>query len=236
MAASFANWKPYENYVQSGGEGPGMVDGRYITGAFTGLFAGPPRLATIGGALGVGVAIDAPEAASQLVYPVGLVQNFSLQQNRQWSRIYELGSERSYWISGRTMGQVGLGRVLYDGPSLMRVLFAYYQDLVPPTIVEAIFPNVGAGAMPNPHDVRIPPGFENFYINLASDLFSQPIGLLMIMKNNNEDTYASFYLEACVLPNHGIATDAQGVIYQENVGLQYELLVPIASRSIELIR
>jgi len=31
MAASFANWNPYKNYLQTGGVGPGMVDGKFIT-------------------------------------------------------------------------------------------------------------------------------------------------------------------------------------------------------------
>jgi len=233
--ASFANWNTYKNYVQSGGVGPGMVDGRFITGAYTGLFAGPPRLASIGGALSLGAAISAaPDEASQIVYPVGLTQSINISHNRQFNRIFELGSERSYFISGRTMGQLALARVLYHGPSILRVLYAYYQDLVPDVVVPAVFPNVGAAAMPNPHDVVIPPGFENFFINLASDLFSQPIGLLMVVQDVNQDAYGSCYFESCVLPNHTWATDAQGVIIQESVALQFEMAVPIALESIEL--
>lgn len=235
MAASYSNWKPYESYVQSGGEGPGMVDGQFVSGAYMGIFAGPPRLATVGGALTLGAALSSPATASQIVYPVGVCQNLNLSHNRQFSRIFEMGSERSYFISGRTIGQLGLSRVLYHGPSVLRTLYAYYQDLVPNTLVPALFPNVGAGTMPNPHDVVISPGYENFYSNLASDLFAQPIGMLVVMKDSNMGTYGAFYLEACYLPNHTFASDAQGVIIQESVAIQFEQLVPIATRSIELI-
>jgi hypothetical protein len=233
--ASYANWKPYENYVQSGGEGPGMVDGKFISGAFMGIFAGPSRLASVGGVLSLTQALENPAAASQIVYPVGITQNMNLSNNRQFSRIFELGSERSYFISGRTIGQLGLSRILYHGPSILRVLYAYYQDLLPSTIVPAVFPNIGAGAIPNPHDVIIPPGYENFYINLASDLFTQPIGLLIMVKDNNLDTYGAFYLESCYIPNHTFATDAQGVIVQESVAVQFEMAIPIAVRSIQLV-
>lgn len=233
--ASYSTWSPYQNYVQSGGEGPGMVDGLHLTGACVGLFAGPPRLASVGGALSLGAALETPATASQIVYPVGLTQNFNLSQNKQFSRIFEIGSERSYFIGGRTIGQVGLSRVLFHGPSILRVLYAYYQDLLPPAVVPAMFPNVGASAMPNPHDVVIPPGFENFYINLASDLFNQPIGLLVVVKDTNVNTYGAFYLECCVLPNHTIATDAQGIIMQESVAMQFEQLVPIATRTLSLV-
>jgi len=234
--ASFGNWSPYKNYMQSGGNGPGMVDGRFVTGAYTGIFCGPPRLASIGGALSLGAALSgAPEAASQLVYPLGLCQNINLSHNRNWSRIFEIGSERSYFISGRTIGQLSLSRILYHGPSMLRTLYAYYQDSIPETVVPSLFPNVGAAAIANPHDVILPPGFENFYIDLASDLFSQPVGLLMILGDSNTDTYGAAYIESCVIPNHTLATDAQGVIMQESVAMQFERVVPIAMNAVELI-
>lgn len=234
MASSYASWNPYKATLQESGIS-GLVDGRTVSGAQIGLFAGPPRLASIGGALTLGAAITNPEAASQIVYPIGITQNFNISHNRQFARIFELGSERSFFISGRTVGQVGLSRVLYHGPSLLRVLYAYYEDTLPDVVVPSVFPNVGASAMANPHDVQIPPGYENLYINLASDLFSQPIGILVVVKDNNIDTYGAFYLENCYLPNHSFATDAQGVIVQESVAVQFEMAVPIATRSIELI-
>ena len=233
--ASFANWNTYKNYVQSGGSGPGMVDGKFVTGAFTGLFAGPPRLATIGGASTLGAALSSPDAASQIVYPIGLTQSVNISHNRQFNRIFELGSERSYFISGRTMGQLALARVLYHGPNILRVLYAYYADALPDVTVPPLFPNPASGAMPNQHDVIIPPGFQNFYINLASDLFSQPIGILMIVQDVNQSAYGACYFESCVLPNHTWATDAQGVIVQESVALQFEMAVPIALEAVELV-
>lgn len=237
--ASAANWQR-SAYLQSGGAGNGqqgksLVDGQYVSGGFIGLFAGPPRLATVGGAVTAGIAVTKPAVAAQLVYPIGITQNFNLSQNSQIARIFELGSDRSYFIPGRVVGQIGLGRVLYHGPSLLRVLYAYYQDLIPSTVVESLFPNLGAATMPNPHDVVVPAGYENFYINLASDLFSQPFGLLAVMRDSNQDTYGAVYAEACYVPNHSFSVDSQGVVIQENVGIQYELLVPIATRQLKLI-
>lgn len=237
--ASAAEWKR-TNYLQSGGAGTGrpgesMVDSQFLAGNFIGLFAGPPRLATVGGAVTAGIAVSRPAVAASLVYPIGITQNFNLSQNAQIARIFELGSDRSYFIPGRVVGQIGLGRVMYHGPSLLRVLYAYYQDLIPSTIVEAMFPNVGAATMPNPHDVIVPPGYENFYINLASDLFSQAFGLLAVMRDSNQDTYGAVYAECCYVPNHSFSVDSQGVVIQEQVGIQYELLTPIATRQLKLI-
>lgn len=228
---TFSGWAPYTNYVQSG-----MVDGAYANAGFTMLAAGPPRLANIGSAAAFSQAISGHgQAANQIVFPIGIVQNFNLSQSRQFSRIFEIGSERSYFIGGRTVGQLGLSRIYYHGASLLRVLYAYYQDLVPPTAVPAMFPNAGAASMSNPHDVIIPPGYENIYLNLASDLFAQPVGILMYIRDINQDALGAMYFEACYLPNHSWQTDSQGVLIQESVSVQYERSVPVAVSALTLI-
>jgi hypothetical protein len=211
-----------------------MVDGQFLNAGFTVLCAGPPRLANIGGSTAVAGALQTAEA-DEIVMPIGVVQNVNLSHNRTFNRIFEIGSERSYFISGRTIGQLSLARILYHGPSLLRMLYAYYEDVTPPNIIDAVFPNAGIFATSNPHDVVIPPGFENLYMNLASDLFSQPVGMLMYIRDSNLDTYGAVYLESCYIPNHTWATDAQGVIIQESAAIQFERAVPVAVSALSLI-
>jgi hypothetical protein len=231
MAGNFSDWAPYTSYVQAG-----LVDGAYANAGYTMLAAGPPRLANIGGAASIASAVSGNgQAANQIVFPIGIVQNFNLSHTRNFSRIFEIGSERSYFIAGRTVGQIGLGRLYYHGASLLRILYAYYQDLIPPTIVPAMFPNAGSQAMSNPHDVIIPPGYENIYLNLASDLFAQPIGILMYIRDINLATLGAVYFEACYLPNHSFSTDAQGVLIQESVAVQFERAVPVAVAALTLV-
>ncbi len=231
MAGNFSDWSPNTNYVQAG-----MVDGAYANAGFTMLAAGPPRIANIGGAAAFAQAISGTgQAANQIVLPIGIVQNFQLSHTRQFNRIFEIGSERSYFITGRTVGQLGLGRIYYHGASLLRLLYAYYQDLLPPTVVPAMFLNAGSASVSNPHNVVIPPGYENIYLNLASDLFTQPIGILMYIRDINQDALGAVYFEACYLPNHTWATDAQGVLIQESVAVQFERAVPVAISALTLI-
>lgn len=231
MAGNFSDWAPYTNYVQAG-----LVDGAYANAGYTMLAAGPPRLANIGGAAAISGAVSGNgQAANQIVYPIGIVQNFNLSHSRNFSRIFEIGSERSYFVAGRTVGQIGLGRLYYHGASLLRILYAYYQDLIPPTMVPAMFPNAGAAVMSNPHDVIIPAGYENIYLNLASDLFAQPIGMLMYIRDINLHTLGAVYFEACYLPNHSLGMDAQGVLIQESVSVQFERAVPVAVAALTLI-
>lgn len=226
--ATFSEWSPYEKFVQAG-----MVDGQFINAGFTVICAGPPRLANIGGASNIAGQLE--QGSDDIVLPIGVIQNVNLSHNRTFNRIFEIGSERSYFISGRTIGQLSIARILYHGPSLLRMLYAYYEDAIPPTLVDAVFPNVGVQTVANPHDVIIPPGFENMFINLASDLFNQPIGLLMYVRDSNLDTYGAVYMESCYIPNHTWATDAQGVIIQESAAVQFERAVPVAVSALSLI-
>jgi len=227
--ATLSNWSPYDEYVQGG-----MVDGQFMSAAYTLLAAGPPRLANMGGDFLTAAAGGfADAAASQLAFPIGLCQNWSLGQNMNISRVFEIGSVRSYFIPGRTMGQVSLSRVMYHGPSLLRVLYAHYSDILGSTIFPSII--ASPGALANVHDVVIPPGYGNVFLNLASDLFSQPFGLMMMFKDSNEDTVSASYLESCYVPNHNIGVDAMGVVIQESAGIQYERLVPVNVPALDLI-
>lgn len=227
--AKFSEWAPYSQYVQGG-----MVDGQFVSAGFTIVAAGPPRLANVGGAT-VAAGALAGAGADQVVLPIGVIQNINLSHNRQFNRIFEVGSERSYFISGRTMGQLTISRIMYHGPSLLRMLYAYYEDLIPPSTVSSVFSNAGSATVANPHDVKVPPGYENLFLNLASDLFNQPIGLLLYIRDSNEDTIGAVYVEACYIPNHTWATDAQGVMIQESAAVQFERAVPVAVSALSLV-
>lgn len=231
MAATLSKWNAYSSKVDNSSA---LGEGRFASGTHTLIAAGPPRLSSIGGASGAAVSVSSGNGLNWAL-PIGLVQNFSLSHNKQFSRFWELGSERSYFIAGRSMAQAGFSRVLYHGPSLLRMMYAFYQDILPATIVRSFGVD---GSIPpsvrNQHNVKIPPGYENIYINLASDLFSQPCGVLVYMKDSNEETLGAVYLEETYIPSHSIATDAQGVVVQEQVALQPERVVPIAVSSVAL--
>ncbi len=229
--ARFKDWDPYRNYVESG-----KVDGEYMNASVTLIAAGPPRIAAVGAEA---FTDGNPEtgAIDDIVFPIGVLQQFSLQHNRQFSRIFEIGSERSFFISGRTVGQVSLGTVMYHGPSLLRTMYAYFQDVFDPTLIPSVIGgfNVGAALLANPHNVKVPPGYNNLFLNLASDMFAQPVGLMAYFKNSNELTVGAAYLEACHVPNHGISFDAQGTLIQEQCSAQFERAVPVAVNSLDLI-
>jgi hypothetical protein len=87
----------------------------------------------------------------------------------------------------------------------------------------------------NPHDVVIPPGYANIFMNLASDLFSQPIGLLLYLRDCDETTMGAMYMESCYVPNHQLTTDANGTVIQESAAVQFERGVPVAVNALSLV-
>jgi hypothetical protein len=248
------DWNPYETHVQGG-----LREGNFLNGQFVLICAGPPHLADLGGTAAAGDAANSE--GNDVVFPIGLTQNIALSQNKAVSRMFEIGSERSYFITGRTIGQLSLSRVMYHGPSLLRCLYAYYNtsESGGGTPIDSLFVSEGASASTNfpftqqegdslpesnssqvnlksgLHGVKIPPGFDNVFMNLASDLFSQPIGLLLVFRDNEENNVASVYLEQCYVPTHSMALDSQGLIIQESVGIQYERLIPIQGTSVKLV-
>src|SRR5512137_1618906 len=108
MASSLSNWKPYTQKVDNSSA---LGEGRFASGAFTMIAAGPPRLS----AVGKSAAAAASLGKKNWALPIGVVQNFNLSHNKAFARFWELGSERSYFIAGRTVAQAGFGRVLYNG-------------------------------------------------------------------------------------------------------------------------
>ncbi len=235
---AFTDWEPYTRYVQSG-----LLDNRFTSGQFVLIASGPPRLSHVGGAAafasalsvtGTGEAQTGNPAADNIVYPIGLVQNVNLAQNITFSRIFEMGSARSYIIPGRSVGQIGFGTIYYDGPSLLRRLYAYYYDFLGNTQIASLIGGHDAISIPNPHDVIVPPGYENLFLNLASDMFAQPTGLLLYIKDNEKNVIGAIYAEQAVVPTHTFNTDAQALLISEAVTLQYERLVPVKMRVAKL--
>lgn len=245
-----SDWSPYKTRMQGG-----LRDGNFLNAQFVLLAAGPPRVADIGD-------FESSGAAGEIAYPIGITQNVALSQNKAVSRIFEIGSERSYFICGRTIGQLSLSRVMYHGPSLLKSLYAYYGSdnsaggtYAIDSLFESAgksnplnfpFTSTGSSSAPDTnesqvridgglHQVRVPPGFDNLFLNLASDLFSQPIGLLLVFRDNNENDVASVYLENCYVPSSSLAFDSQGLIIQEAVSILYERIVPIEGTAVKVV-
>lgn len=235
--SSFANWQFASQNVQAE-----IGNGRYVSSESTLLLGGPSRLKHISG----DTAIDALRAQASLV-PIGIVQNFSSAQSRGVQRLFEVGSKLAYFVTGRTFGNFNLSRVLFYGPSLMRMLYgaAPFADLgfgqpfkfdnqtpSTPTDYAALF-----GATAEQRQLNSAPGFgapssstegnRDFFINLASELFSVPFGLCVVLKDAKGRPYGASYLEDCYLESHTMGIDSGNIVIAEAVSGQFGVNAPI---------
>lgn len=222
--SSLSNWDFHNKKVQQE-----LVGGQFISAESTLVCSGAPELAqTTGG--------------GDIVYPIGILESFAIQQNKQLQRIFEIGSSRSYFIPGRTVGSISIGRTLYFGPSLLRVLYAYYrsdkgENKIGVTAAEATLPTThGYNSLPNPDnallnvftdltvlpEIRRSPGTGYFFIDLASDLFAQPHGMCLFFKDQQNLTLGGLYLENCYVQGHQLNVSSGSVLIMEGASVQYD--------------
>lgn len=243
MAQGMDNWRPYGEHVQGG-----LPDNNYVSAKHTLLMVGPPYLNQIG----IAPSGKAGKAANTLVHPLALSQGFNMGMNKSTLRLFEIGSTRSYPFSGRTVGQASVSRPVYHGPSLLRSLYSYYDtrgDSAEGAFqVRPLMETGGAGIKPYTvtggvsavrkaglHTVRIPPGYDNLFMNLASDLFDQSFGFLVLMKDNELNNYGAFFIESCLVPNYSLGFDSNGLLVQESTSLQFERVQPIRLSQVGLV-
>jgi hypothetical protein len=236
------NWNPWGQHVQGG-----LRDNNYLTGKNTLLCVGPPFLQALG------------SAATSNVYPIGLAQNFAIAQNSAVQQLHEIGSEKPYFFRGRTVRQVTLGRIVFHGPSLLRVMYAWYYtgsqvdneaggisgilDVFDGSVPDFLqpFSSTGTASDYGPSlsgelpSVKVQPGYDNLWLNLASDIFRVPTGIMVLLRDTEDNTVGAYYLEQCMIPTHTMAVDSQGLIIQETITIIPGNIVPINTNAVKLV-
>ena len=206
------------------------IAGDFLSSESVVLLSGPPKL-------DVGTT---PYPPTDLI-PIGLVQNTQVTQAKQIQQLFEIGSRLPFFVPGRTTVQVGMARVLFDGPSLMQALYVYAggNDLYIPAIAE------GTSATSNPGEPYNTAGTDpvligtttggfdtsnnaEFFINLASEFFNKPLGLGCVLFDMQQQAYGGFYLEECYIQSHRFSASAQQTVLMEDVGIRCTALRPIS--------
>jgi len=165
------------------------------------------------------------------IVPIGLVETAQISLNKPLSRIFEIGSKLSYIIPGRTVGGISLSRVFFDGPSLLKIIYAgeIKSDY-------ASIKNKYAKFMSNPY--LDPTGTElyqefsnigsgNLAMNLASSFFEQPIGLAFYFKDQQDDTVGQTYFEGCRISTYNLGISANMNVLTESINMEFVRCRPI---------
>lgn len=234
VTTSLQNWKFAENHVQQN-----LVGGDFVGSHSVIICATAPRAKLLVGGGTPDLTDDIADSISSMgpnfAIPIGVIDSAAIQQDRQLAQIFEIGSNRSYLMSARTVTAMSINRVLYKGPSLLRTLYAYYpMDNQPDNIFRDSQKNNSYAGITMDNDFKrslqepkVAPGHNNFWINLASDLFSQPTGLVFFVKDNDQSDVGAVYLEECYVQNHQMSMSANSIVMAESVSIRCDRMLPI---------
>lgn len=250
-----SSWDWANKHVQPKSQ---INEARFVNGASVLISAGPPRLSGPKSDPKQAETSPSESEFSNIVFPIGVCLNANISQQRALQRFYEIGSERCYFIQGHSQGTLSLNRVLFNGANVLRVLYAYYpvkaskgdggildlggnpvQDAkdgmvesddramasVAQSTENSIEKYTGEDKFPQ---IKMNPGYNNMYINLASDLFNHPVGLMFTFQDAHKRTFANFYCEMCHVMAHGMSIDSNaGSVVAESVQMQFDRIASI---------
>jgi hypothetical protein len=134
---------------------------------------------------------------------VGLAQQFGVRSGKQVGRFFEIGSRGNVLVPGRGAGTLAIGRVLFNGPSLLRSLYPGVTN----SEVESYFRK---------------PGYNDAFFNLQSELFNDPFGIFFMMYDKSMSLYAGIFFEVCFITSHNWTMGANSNIVAENAGIMYQ--------------
>lgn len=200
------DWKG--DYVSSLAEDGYERFGQYSASPDTTLlFAGPARFSGLSG------------SAANLL-PIGLCDNISVQTDAGLARLFEIGSNRSFFTRGKSTIALSMTKLLADQANILMALTANaYRPAVADQGVEA-----PAANSPNP----------NIGVNLDSEYFGVPFGLLVITKTKGAGlsgygkVLAAQYIEYCMFQNYSFSIISTQPVISEGVSMQADRVVPVS--------
>ena len=199
-------WDYKSNYVSTlAEEGYERFSQFSATPDSTLLYAGPARFTGLSG------------DASTLV-PIGLADNISVQSNPSLARLFEIGSNRSFFTRGKTASGISFGRMVADTKN---ILSALTQNSYKP--VYNVSSTSGAET-PN----------ADIMMNIDSDYFSVPFGLLLVLKTRGGGTagegkvLTALYLEYCMFSNYSFQIASSSPVIAESVAIEFDRFVPVS--------
>lgn len=140
---------------------------------------------------------------------IGLTQNIGITSGQQVQRVFELGSRKGFLVAGRGAGSIQIAKVWMNSDSLMGALYRGVDD----EEKEGLFRD---------------PGFDHKYTNLQSELFHTPLGLLIMIHDQDDEMVSGSFFECCYIASKRWGVSARGLVVAENVQIQYEEEYPIA--------
>ena len=141
------------------------------------------------------------------MHVIGMTQQVGITEGKQIQRVFEIGSRKGFLVPGRAAGSMVISKIWANSDSLLGSLYREVATDQEPFYRE--------------------PGYNYKFTNLQSELFNYPIGILMMIHDQNDDMVAASFFECCYVNSRNWGVSAQGVVTAENVRIDYEEQYPI---------
>jgi hypothetical protein len=200
VTKNLGTWKFQQNHVER------MLDNATYDAAHpddTLLLAGPARK---------GVAVPGTNAPRTLM-ALGMFQSFGIQSQAPVMPLMGIGSGRSFFLRGKSQSSWNLQRVMINGRNLLRAL---YHNAVEVS-------GLDASMFDDPAALRQQ---SQFFINLDSELFYIPFGLVVVMRTKSRTLVAGCYLELCMINSYGTQIQAGQNMIAEMVSGACDRILP----------
>jgi hypothetical protein len=141
-------------------------------------------------------------AGDGTAFGVGMMtQNIQIGYQQQINRIYEIGTNSTYFVGGRTQGQIAIGRVI--GPRPVQVAF---------------YTRYGNMCNARNNTINLTTGFGGCSPDAAAALVANVDKNLPLGAGVGS---SKFSMKFCVITNIGITIGAQDMIVNEQLQLMY---------------
>lgn len=198
-------WDYKSNYVSSlAEEGYERFSQFSASPDSTMLYAGPARFTGL--------------ADASALMPIGLADNITVQANPSLARLFEIGSNRSFFTRGKTASGISFGKMLADQKNILAALTQQsYKPLYNPS--------APAGAESPNADIMM---------NIDSEYFSVPFGLMLVLKTRGGGlagegkVLTALYLEYCMFSNYSFGIASASPVVVESVGVEFDRFLPVS--------
>ncbi len=141
--------------------------------------------------------------------PVGLLQSFSVTQQRQVTPAMAIGSSRLFMLPQKAQTSFQIGRLLVKGRNLQRALLRGISAVGDVDVSDKL----------NPFELAHAQGNPGMVFNMDSELGLIPFGMAVMFRNKAGQDLGSFYLESCMFQSYQIGLQAgQNTIVEEIAG------------------
>lgn len=167
---------------------------------------------------------------------VGLIQDLSLSQQRNIVKFFEYGNDEYQMVTGKSRTRATINRVLFDGPSILKYYGYAYKDtdMLDHKMFgayEGMMSDLGEELGRTKLNDKRMPGSGDFWVNLTSELFDNPIGIFINIKqrmpNGHLQDYGGVFLENCLISSHVLQMNSQNRIMTENIQMEVGRPIPL---------